>query len=58
MGLVIIFALVTILAAFGGYNALKNKNFLAAFWGVASFLVFGWFTVMTIIKSGFPTGTH
>jgi hypothetical protein len=58
MGLVIIFALVTILAAFGGLSALKNKNFLGAFWGVASFVTFGWFTVMTIINSGFPTGTH
>ena len=58
MGLVIIFAIVTIIAAYGGFSSLKNKNFLAAFWGVASFLVFGWFTVMTIIESGFPTGTH
>jgi len=58
MGLVIIFALVAILAAYGGLKALKDKNLLAAFWGVASFLVFGWFTVMTILKSGFPTGTH
>jgi small-conductance mechanosensitive channel len=58
MGLVIIFGLITILAAFGGYRSLKNKNFLAAFWGVASFLVFGWFTVMTVIESGFPTGAH
>jgi hypothetical protein len=58
MGLVIIFALVTILGAYGGFSALKNKNFLAAFWGVASFLVFGWFTVMTIVNSGFPTGHH
>ncbi|MFJ5715360.1 DUF2759 domain-containing protein [Neobacillus sp. NPDC093127] len=58
MGLVIIFAIVTVLAAFGGFSALKNKNHLGAFWGVASFLVFGWFTVMTILKSGFPTGTH
>ncbi|WHY84711.1 DUF2759 domain-containing protein [Neobacillus novalis] len=58
MGLVIIFAIVTVLAAFGGFSALKNKNLLGAFWGVASFLVFGWFTVMTILKSGFPTGTH
>ncbi|MBV7507472.1 DUF2759 domain-containing protein [Bacillus sp. sid0103] len=58
MGLVIIFALVTILAAFGAFSAFKNKNFLGAFWGVASFLVFGWFTVMTIVESGFPTGTH
>jgi hypothetical protein len=58
MGLVIIFAIVTILAAYGGFSSLKNKNFLAAFWGIASFLVFGWFTVMTIVESGFPTGTH
>ncbi|MGG1679829.1 DUF2759 domain-containing protein [Neobacillus sp. NRS-1170] len=58
MGLVIIFALVTLLAAFGGLRSLKDKNMLAAFWGVASFLVFGWFTVMTIVEHGFPTGTH
>lgn len=58
MGLVIIFAIVTILAAFGGFSALKNKNFLGAFWGVASFVTFGWFTVMTIVHSGFPTGSH
>lgn len=58
MGLVIIFAIVTLLAAYGGYSALKNKNFLGAFWGIASFLVFGWFTVMTVLQHGFPTGTH
>jgi hypothetical protein len=58
MGLVIIFAIVTILAAFGGFSSLKNKNFLGAFWGVASFVTFGWFTVMTIVHSGFPTGHH
>jgi hypothetical protein len=58
MGLVIIFALVAILAAIGGFTALKNKNFLGAFWGVASFLVFGWFTIMTVLHHGIPTGTH
>jgi hypothetical protein len=58
MGLVFIFAIVAILAAIGGFTALKNKNLLGAFWGVASFLVFGWFTVMTIIHHGVPTGTH
>ncbi|HEY2420568.1 MAG TPA: DUF2759 domain-containing protein [Neobacillus sp.] len=42
----------------GGFTALKNKNFLGAFWGVASFFVFGWFTVMTILHNGVPTGTH
>ncbi|MDR6998737.1 DUF2759 domain-containing protein [Neobacillus niacini] len=58
MGLVIIFALVTVLALIAGLRALKNKNLLAAFWGVASFLVFGWFVVMTVIHHGIPTGTH
>jgi hypothetical protein len=58
MGLVIIFALVAILGAYGAFTALKNKNFLGAFWGAASFVVFGWFTVMTLINSGFPTGAH
>ncbi|MBL4951411.1 DUF2759 domain-containing protein [Neobacillus sp. OS1-32] len=58
MGLVIIFGLVTLLAAIGAFTALKNKNLLGAFWGIASFAVFGWFTVMTVIHSGFPTGTH
>ncbi|WP_462412213.1 DUF2759 domain-containing protein [Neobacillus sp. Marseille-QA0830] len=58
MGLVIIFGLVAILAALGAFKALKNKNLLAAFWGVASLAVFGWFAVMTLINSGYPTGTH
>lgn len=58
MGLMVIFGLVALLAAYGGYRALKNKNLLGVFWGVASFFVFGWFTVMTIINNGIPTGTH
>jgi hypothetical protein len=58
MGLVIIFAIVTILALFAAFRALKNKNLLAAFWGAASFLVFGWFVVMTFLHHGVPTGTH
>ncbi|NRD80746.1 DUF2759 domain-containing protein [Bacillus sp. BRMEA1] len=58
MGLVIIFTLVTLLAAYGVFSSLKNKNLLGAFWGLASFCIFGWFTLMTVIHSGFPTGTH
>lgn len=54
MGLVIIFTLVTILAAFGALRSLKSKNFLGAFWGTASFLVFGWFVIMTFIHHGVP----
>jgi steroid 5-alpha reductase family enzyme len=58
MGLVIIFALITILAAFGVLRAFKSKNFLATFWSAATFLVFGWFVVMTVLNHGIPTGTH
>jgi len=58
MGIVIIFAIVALLAVYGGFSALKKKNLLGAFWGVASFVVFGWFALMTIIHHGFPTGTH
>ncbi|MDP4085235.1 MAG: DUF2759 domain-containing protein [Bacillota bacterium] len=58
MGLVIIFAAITILAAIGAFRSLKEKNFLAAFWGTAAFFVFGWFVVMTAIYHGIPTGTH
>ncbi|MBA4535813.1 DUF2759 domain-containing protein [Bacillus aquiflavi] len=54
MGLVIIFGLVTILAAFGSISALKNKNFLGAFFGIGTLAVFGWFTFMTVLKSGYP----
>ena len=56
MGLEIIFSLVTILAGIGGLRALKNKNFLGAFWGVAAFCVFGWFVIMTVIHNGVPVG--
>jgi hypothetical protein len=54
-GLMIIFALVTILAGIGAFTALKNKNMLGIVFGGGTFLVFGWFTVMTILNHGFPT---
>lgn len=54
MGLVIIFALVAILAAFGAISALKNKNILGLVFAAGSFLVFGGFALMTLIKSGYP----
>jgi hypothetical protein len=54
-GLMIIFVLVTILAGIGAFTALKNKNLLGIVFGGGTFLVFGWFTVMTILNHGFPT---
>jgi hypothetical protein len=55
MGLIIIFALVTVLSAFGIIGSLKNKNFLGLAFAGGTFLVIGWFTVMTILNHGFPT---
>ncbi|WP_343804251.1 DUF2759 domain-containing protein [Bacillus carboniphilus] len=55
MGLVIIFALVTILAAIGLFTSLKNKNLLGIVFGFGTLAVFGWFTIMTFIHSGYPT---
>lgn len=54
MGTVIIFALVTLLAVFGTVSAFKNKNPLGIVFGVITLGVFGWFTVMTVIHSGYP----
>lgn len=54
MGLMIIFALVTLFAGYGAFSALKNKNFLGLLFGAGTFLVFGWFTVMTVLNSGYP----
>ncbi|WP_458412499.1 DUF2759 domain-containing protein [Schinkia sp. CFF1] len=62
MGLVIIFALVTLLCLAGTFRALKEKSFLAVFFAGASVLTFGWFTVMTFIGilggHGVPTVIH
>jgi hypothetical protein len=57
MGLVIIFSLVTVLSAFGILRCLKEKNLLGLMFAGGTFLVIGWFTVMTILNQGFPT-TH
>lgn len=54
MGLMIIFALVALLAGYGTISALRNKNILGILFGAGTFLVFGWFTVMTVLNSGYP----
>ncbi|KMJ60104.1 membrane protein [Bacillus sp. LL01] len=54
MPLVIIFGLVTILCVLGLVRSLKEKNFLGVLFAFGTVAVFGWFTVMTLIRSGFP----
>lgn len=57
MGLVIIFALVTLLAVYSSLKTLRAKEMLGAGLSVATVLVFGWFTVMTVLNNGYPP-TH
>ncbi|HEY4554772.1 MAG TPA: DUF2759 domain-containing protein [Bacillaceae bacterium] len=54
MGTAIIFILVALLAVFGLLSALKNKNLIGIIFGLGTVAVFGFFGVMTILKSGFP----
>jgi hypothetical protein len=57
MGTVIIFLLVAILAAIGFIRSLKSRNIVGVLFAVGTCLVFGWFSIMTFINSGFPA-TH
>jgi hypothetical protein len=61
MGTVIIFVFVTIFCAWGTLRSLKEKNMLAIGFAGTSLLVFGWFTIMTIIgitNGGGIPGSH
>ncbi|MBM7620217.1 DUF2759 domain-containing protein [Sutcliffiella halmapala] len=54
MPLVIIFGLVTILCLFAIVRSLREKNFLALLFALGTVVVFGAFTVATLITSGYP----
>lgn len=54
MGLIIIFALVTLLSVVGLVRSLREKNILGLVFAAGTLVVFGWFTVMTLIHHGFP----
>ncbi|WP_170007650.1 DUF2759 domain-containing protein [Bacillus fonticola] len=54
MGTAIIFALVAIVAAAGSYRTLKEKNLLGFALSFTTLALFGWFSIMTFINSGWP----
>ncbi|MFD1705401.1 DUF2759 domain-containing protein [Siminovitchia sediminis] len=54
MGTVIIFSLVAILAIFAFLRSFKQRNFLGIIFSFGTLAVFGFFSVMTLINSGFP----
>lgn len=53
MYFVIIFTLVTLLAVFATLRTLREKLF-ASYFAIATVLVFGWFTIMTVLYNGYP----
>lgn len=54
MGIVVIFSLVSLLALFGLYRALRRRNILGCLFALGTAAVFGWFSIMTFINNGFP----
>ncbi|MFJ7746170.1 DUF2759 domain-containing protein [Peribacillus sp. NPDC097295] len=54
MVLMVIFGLVAIMGVAAVVTTIKKRNFLGFIFAAGSAAVFGWFTVMTIINSGFP----
>jgi hypothetical protein len=54
MGIVVIFAFVSLLAVYGFYRALHQRNILALILSASTALVFGFFSIMTVIHSGYP----
>jgi len=54
MGTVIIFGLISILAVFATISSIRKGNILAFLIAAPTALVFGFFSIMTILKNGFP----
>lgn len=56
--LVVIFGLIAILAAIGTVQTLKNKEVLGFLFNFGTFVIFGAFSVATLITHGYPPGLH
>ena len=56
--LMVIFGLIAILAVVGIFQAIKEKNILSILFNLLAAGVFGWFTIMTIVNSGYPPALH
>ncbi|MFD1864081.1 DUF2759 domain-containing protein [Planococcus chinensis] len=56
--LMVIFGLIAILAAIGSVQTLKNKQILGFLFNFGTFVIFGAFTVATIITQGYPPSLH
>ncbi|MBK3493997.1 DUF2759 domain-containing protein [Viridibacillus sp. YIM B01967] len=52
--LMVILGLVAILALVGTVQSIKEKSILGIAFNFATFAVFGWFVVMTVLHQGYP----
>lgn len=52
--LMIIFGLVGILAAVGTVQAIKERNIISIVFNLGACIVFGGFTIATIVTQGYP----
>lgn len=52
--LMIIFGLIGIFAAIGTFQAIKERNILSVVFNLGACVVFGGFTIATIITQGYP----
>ncbi|MDN7240476.1 DUF2759 domain-containing protein [Planococcus sp. N028] len=56
--LMVIFGLIAIFAAIGTVQTFKNKQVLGFLFNLGTFVIFGAFTVATIITQGYPPALH
>ena len=56
--LMVIFGLIAVLAAIGSVQTLKNKEILGFLFNFGTFVIFGAFTVATVITQGYPPSLH
>ena len=52
--LMVIFGLIGIFAAIGTVQAFKERNVLSILFNFGAFVVFGGFTIATIVTQGYP----
>lgn len=56
--LMVIFGLIAILAAVGTLQTLKNKEILGFLFNFGTLVIFGGFTIATLITQGYPPALH
>ncbi|MBB4825718.1 MULTISPECIES: DUF2759 domain-containing protein [unclassified Sporosarcina] len=56
--LMVIFGLVAILAVVGTVQGFKERNILSIVFNLAAVVIFGAFTVATIVYQGYPPKLH